>query len=154
MSPAAERPAAAGAYIESRTGDDMRGIATFTGTPHGLHIVLNLVSAPPGLHSVHINDAFDCDSVAGGGHFNPDRNAHGAFGATASHAGDLGNIEIAANGTGVLDVLADRLTLGNDAFSIFGRTIVIDQRRDDPLAQPWGDSGAPLACGVVRRHLE
>jgi Cu-Zn family superoxide dismutase len=149
-----ERSLTAGAVIDGRSGNELRGIAHFTETSHGLRVVVSVVSAPPGLHSVHIDDAGDCDSVSTGGHFNPDRRTHGPLGAQASHAGDLGNIEIAANGTGELEVVTNRLTLSNGARSILGRTLVIDERRDEPLAQPWGASGAPLACGVIRWHVE
>ena len=153
-SAARARPLTAGAIIDGRSGSEARGIAHFTQNANGLRIVVSLVSAPPGRHSVHIDDFGDCDSVSAGGHFNPDRRAHGALGAESSHAGDLGDIEIADNGTGELDVVSYRLTLSNGAQSILYRTIVIDERPDDPHAQPWGDSGAPFACGVIRWHIE
>jgi Cu-Zn family superoxide dismutase len=153
-SSAQARPLTAGAIIDGRSGNEARGIAHFTQNANGLRIVVSLVSAPPGRHSVHIDDFADCDAVSTGGHFNPDRSAHGALGAVASHAGDLGDIEVADNGTGELDVVSYRLTLSSGEHSILYRTIVIDERPDDPHAQPWGDSGAPFVCGLIRWHIE
>jgi superoxide dismutase, Cu-Zn family len=137
------------AFIESRSDDAVRGLARFTETPGGLHVTIELLDAPPGLHSVHVDTLGDCASLGSGGHFNPERHSHGARGAEASHAGDFGNIEIALNGTGQIEFVTEHLTLRNGEHSIVGRTIAIDERRDDPLTQPWGDSGAPIACGSI-----
>ena len=145
-----ERPLTAQAFIEAGDGHNVRGMARFTETQHGLFIELDVVSGPAGFHAVQINDCGDCAALAEGGHFNPEHHAHGERGAPAGHAGDLGNIEIAANGLGRIEFVTERLTLRAGEHSIVGRTIAIDERRDQPLVQPWGDSGAPIACGVIR----
>jgi len=70
---------------------------------------------------------------------------------TASrHAGDLGNIEIGANGQGDLDVRTDLLTIKPGPNSVIGRAVIFHEKADDLATQPTGNAGGRLACGVVQ----
>ena len=82
----------------------------------GLKIDAEVSGAIAGRHGFHIHEKGDCSDAgnAAGGHFNPDGVPHGDLvqdGFVHAHAGDLGNIEIDANGNGKLGKLISGLTL-------------------------------------------
>jgi len=65
--------------------------------------------------------------------------------------GDLGNLTIAQDGTGVLDVVVPQTNLKpDDRLSLLGKALVIHQSED--LGDgPGGRSGAPIACTVLKQ---
>jgi superoxide dismutase, Cu-Zn family len=146
-----EPPSRAEAFLAGRAGSRASGLATFTVVPGGLRIVVELFDAEPGPHGVHVHDIESCAALAndGGRHFNPDRHAHGEPGA-ASHAGDLGNLEVGDNGIGRLELVTRALTLDLGARSCLGLTIAVGATGDDFHTQPTGDSGFAIACGEIR----
>ncbi|TFK27438.1 Cu/Zn-superoxide dismutase, partial [Coprinopsis marcescibilis] len=94
-----------------------------------------------------------CDST--GDHFNPDgfRGHHGAPESTDRHVGDLGNLEIDANGDAYVDT-EDYLISLSGVRSIIGRTLVIHENEDDlghgnEMSHLDGNVGKGLACGVI-----
>jgi Cu-Zn family superoxide dismutase len=66
------------------------------------------------------------------------------------HAGDLGNIEIKADGTGDLDITSIVLTVKGGAYSVVGRSVVFHEKADDLKTQPTGNAGGRLGCGVIQ----
>jgi hypothetical protein len=67
--------------------------------------------------------------------------------------GDLPNIVIDANGAGTLDFTSSMLSLTpgpNNIFDEDGAAIVIHAGLDDEVSDPAGNSGARVACGVIR----
>jgi Cu-Zn family superoxide dismutase len=105
-----------------------------------------------GEHGFHIHEAGDCSSADGmsaKGHFNPTGKPHGMPG-TQSHAGDLPMLKAEKSGRAKLDTVLEGVTLAPGPTSIVGRGLIIHADPDDFKTQPTGNSGARLACGVIR----
>ena len=134
-------------------GSTLSGTATFEDTPEGLKIKAQVQGAPPGKHGFHIHEVGDCGDTgrAAGGHFNPEGVPHGLLskdGFHGAHAGDLGNMEIAADGTGTYETVLPALTLGEGKYSVAGRSVILHEKEDD-FGQPTGNAGGRIGCGVV-----
>src|SRR3954467_11487863 len=103
------------ATIESRSESNVTGTAKFTSAPGGLRVHVELEEATPGPHGVHIHEKGDCSdkkAVSAGGHYDPTASEHHGGATTAiRHGGDLGNIQVGADGKGTLDVVVQALTV-------------------------------------------
>lgn len=123
----------------------------------GVRFHLTLNKLPSGFHGVHVHEKGDCtkpDFKSAGKHFNPDGKQHGAENPKGSHAGDLGNIEVGSDGSAVVDVVAPHVTLKEAENSLIrpgGTAIIIHAGRDDQTSDPSGNSGNPIACGVIEK---
>lgn len=152
--PAAPEGSQARTTLESRSGSTVTGTATFTErSTGGVRVEIHVENAPPGSHGLHVHDVGDCsapDASSAGGHFNPGGTPHAGPSELKRHAGDLGNIEVEANGKGHLELVSDLLTVRPGPNSVVGRAVVFHEKRDDLTSQPTGDAGGRLACGVVR----
>ncbi|HTL48302.1 MAG TPA: superoxide dismutase family protein [Verrucomicrobiae bacterium] len=130
-----------------------QGTVTLTETADGLAVRAQVSQASPGKHGFHIHENGSCADKgnAAGSHFNPDKLPHGDVvrsGLTAAHAGDLGNLEVAEDGTGMLDTQVKGLTLSEGKYSVRGRAVVLHEKEDD-FGQPSGNAGGRIACGVI-----
>ncbi len=131
------------------------GTAVLNQVSGGVRIVMEVKGLPPGEKGVHLHAVGRCEPPAftsAGGHFNPRGRQHGLQNPQGPHAGDLPNIVIGPDGTGRLEALNDRVTLGEGDASLFdadGTALVIHAAPDDHRTDPTGNSGARLACGVV-----
>lgn len=140
-------------------GPKVEGSILFFSRGNGAAQVVADVSGvdKPGLYALHVHEKGECASdpagkqpfASAGGDFNPAGVAHGCAEAPKHHAGDLGNIEVAADGTGHLELTAAGLTLSG-ANSVIDKAVVLHARTDDCVTQPDGDAGARLACGVAK----
>jgi Cu-Zn family superoxide dismutase len=149
-SPAAARSASA--TLEPAPGVTLSGKAEFTAGPEGVRARVKLQDATPGKHGIHVHQKGDCSDIPGksmGEHFAPDAKEHGLLDSPVRHLGDLGNIEIAADGTGSVDVLVPNATLDDGTRSYVGKALVIHEKEDVGTG-PSGDSGSPIACAVIR----
>lgn len=123
----------------------------------GVRFRFTLSKLPAGFHGLHVHEKGDCtkpDFKSAGKHFNPDSKQHGAENPKGFHAGDLGNIEVASDGTANLEVFAPQLTLKPTEHSLIrpgGTAIIIHAGRDDQKSDPSGNSGDPIACGVIEK---
>jgi Cu-Zn family superoxide dismutase len=146
--------AQARATIESRSGSNVTGMATFTElSTGGVRAQVRIENAPPGTHGLHIHEKGDCsapDASSAGGHFNPGGMPHAGPGDMKRHAGDLGNIEIKADGTGTLELTSDLLTVKPGPNSVVGKSVVFHEKVDDLKTQPTGNAGGRFGCGVIR----
>jgi Cu-Zn family superoxide dismutase len=141
---------------------------TFTTVDNGVQVTGEFQNVPPGEHGLHIHQVGICDPEletpfdSAGPHFNPADAPHGDAPTEdelaetpdepVAHAGDLGNVTIADDGTGSVDVVSNRFTLGEGDASLageFGSAIVLHEQADDLTTQPSGDSGSRIACGVI-----
>ena len=141
------------------------GTATLTESVPGQVDVSVQVTAgiEPGDHGVHVHEAGLCeaDAPAGpfttaGAHYNPTGQPHGGPDSPEAHAGDLGNITVADDGTGELTVTTDRITLSAGPTTLMdadGSALLIHAQADDLETQPSGDSGGRIACGVVYQPM-
>ena len=149
----AEGPRAS-ATIEARSDSTATGTATFTElSTGGVKVHVHIEKAPPGTHGLHIHEKGDCSdpkAASAGGHFNPGGMPHSGPMDLKRHAGDLGNIEIKADGTGDLDITSDMLTVKPGPNSVVGRSVVFHEKADDLKTQPTGNAGGRFGCGVIQ----
>lgn len=134
-------------------------VATATLVQDGddVEITINATNLPPGIHGFHLHETGTCtppDFTSAGGHFAPASRRHGFQSPNGPHAGDLPNLEVAADGTARVTVDNQRVTLTEGPTSLLdadGTALVIHQGPDDYRTDPSGNSGARIACGVVTR---
>jgi Cu-Zn family superoxide dismutase len=110
---------------------------------------------PNGTHGFHIHEKGDCsaaDASTAGAHFNPAGMPHGGPGSERRHGGDLGNLMADANGFAHVTVEVTGITLGADANSIIGRSVIVHANPDDLQSQPAGNAGARIACGLISKN--
>lgn len=129
------------------------GEVNLSETASGLTITANISDAPPGEHGFHIHENGSCADAgqAAGGHFNPENTQHGYLpedGLNDAHAGDLGNIEIAQDGTGTLDVTVPGLTLEEGKYAVSDLAFIMHAQPDD-FGQPTGNAGGRIGCGTI-----
>ncbi|HXT21864.1 MAG TPA: superoxide dismutase family protein [Thermoanaerobaculia bacterium] len=129
------------------------GTVTFTQEAAGVHVVARVQGAKPGKHGFHLHAGGVCegDFKSAGDHFNPTNAPHGDPAAAEHHAGDFGNIEVTADGTGNADFTTTMLSLGNGANDALGKAVILHEGVDDFKTQPSGNSGPRIACGIVQR---
>lgn len=133
------------------TGNQVRGIVTFTKEEKGIRMVADLENLSPGGHGFHIHEYGDCsapDGSSAGGHFNPDKTQHGSPTDAVHHAGDLGAITAGADGKAHLEMVYSFISLSGP-HSILGRGLIVHSQPDDFKTQPTGNSGARVGCGVI-----
>jgi superoxide dismutase, Cu-Zn family len=151
---AADAPAQAKAKIEPRSGSTVTGTATFTELANGgVKVVVHIEKAPPGTHGLHVHEKGDCsdpEAKSAGGHFNPTAMPHAGPMDQEHHAGDLGNIEIKADGTGDLEIESRMLTVKPGGNSVVGKSVIFHEKADDLKTQPTGNAGGRLGCGVIQ----
>jgi Cu-Zn family superoxide dismutase len=149
----AEGPRAKAA-IEARSDSTVTGTASFAElSTGGVKVHVHIEKAPPGTHGLHIHEKGDCSdpkAASAGGHFNPGGMPHSGPMDMKRHAGDLGNIEIKADGTGDLDITSDMLTVKPGPNSVVGRAVVFHEKADDLKTQPTGNAGGRFGCGVIQ----
>ena len=129
------------------------GIVTLTEEKGGLTIVARVTHAPLGAHGFHIHAIGSCADLgkAAGGHFNPDKSPHGLYpmdGPMKAMAGDMGNLNVVADGTGDFSVFMPGLTLNDGKYAVNGLSIILHEKKDD-FSQPSGNAGGRIACGII-----
>lgn len=142
------------AGLQPTKGSKAFGEVTFEQQGEKVHVLANVQGLKPGAeHGFHIHEAGDCsaaDASSAKGHFNPAGKAHGNPAAAEHHAGDLPALRAGKDGRAKLDTTITGVTLGSGPTSIVGRGLVIHADPDDYTSQPAGNSGARIACGVIR----
>jgi superoxide dismutase, Cu-Zn family len=125
-------------------------------TAGGVSFRVTASGLPHGLHGIHVHAVGRCDPpdfASAGPHWNPAGNKHGLNNPAGPHAGDLPNVEVAANG-----VLGATVTLpGASMASLLdadGAALVVHATADDNMTDPSGNSGARIACAVVQAGAE
>jgi Cu-Zn family superoxide dismutase len=153
--PKAGDPTGSATIINSK-GEPV-GSARLTQGPQSVTIAVEVSQLPPGMHGFHIHAIGKCDPPdfqTAGGHFNPFGKKHGLKNAEGPHAGDLPNLEVGPDGKGRIEATIGGLTLGKEGFAILldpnGTAVVIHAGPDDEMTDPAGNSGARIACGVIK----
>jgi Cu-Zn family superoxide dismutase len=146
--------ASAIAHVAGAGGTPAKGDITVVAMGDGVHFngtIAGLV--PDSEHGFHLHETGDCSDFANGSagkHLNPSAQPHGAPDSTAHHAGDMPNLHADASGNAVVDVHLSGVNLGTgDGLDVVGRALVVHEGNDDYATQPSGDSGTPIACGVI-----
>ena len=132
-------------------------------TAGGVTFRIEATGLPHGIHGIHVHAVGRCDPpdfASAGPHWNPAARKHGLNNPAGPHGGDLRNVEVATNG-----VLSTTVTLPNatlfgsqDATGTLldadGAALVIHAQADDYMTDPSGNSGARIACAVIRPFAE
>lgn len=152
----ADGGATARAAMRTADGTDV-GSITFEQAEHGVIVTIAVRGLPAGPHGMHIHQTGACSPTfdAAGSHFNPAATEHGFQNAAGYHAGDLPNLDIAADGAGKAEFFVPELTLTDAVDSrrpttladADGAAIIIHAAVDD--YQTMASSGGRLACGVI-----
>ena len=132
-------------------------------TAGGVTFRVDARGLPHGIHGIHVHSVGRCDPpdfASAGGHWNPLGKKHGLSNPAGPHAGDLPNVDVAANG-----VLGQAVTLANATLTgpagdprvlldADGAALVIHAQADDNMTDPSGNSGARIACAVIQPAAE
>ena len=140
-------------------GGDGRDVGTvdFEETLAGLLITVHVKGLPPGPHGFHIHDAGKCEPpfASAGKILNPLNAKHGLRHDEGPAMGDMPNLHVPASGELTAEVLNPFVTLAPDADGSLlresGTSVVIRANADDHQTQPDGNSGVPIACGVIKK---
>lgn len=143
------------AELQPTRGSKAAGTVHFYQLEDKVRVVAKVSGLAPGReHGFHIHEAGDCgsgDGMSAKGHFNPGRMPHGHFSAAERHAGDLPALKADQGGASGLQVDLDQMTVTPGPASIVGRGLIVHADPDDYRTQPTGNSGARIACAVIRR---
>jgi Cu-Zn family superoxide dismutase len=135
------------------------GTAQLWQEPSGIvNVDIASLALPAGTHGIHFHEVGKCQGGAtafatAGAHYNPLGKEHGLQNPRGPHAGDAPNIVVPAGGLAKVAFSTDRVTLTPGTVTLFdtdGSSIVVHANADDQISQPAGNSGARIACGVVR----
>ncbi|HET7606316.1 MAG TPA: superoxide dismutase family protein [Sphingomicrobium sp.] len=125
-------------------------------TAGGVSFRISASGLPHGIHGLHVHAVGRCDPpdfASAGAHWNPTDKKHGMNNPAGPHAGDLPNVEVAANG-----VLNATVTLPNATMAALldadGSALVLHATADDYVTDPSGNSGARIACAVIQGGAE
>jgi Cu-Zn family superoxide dismutase len=142
--------------MEPKSESNVTGTVTFTEENGMVKMVAELSGLSEGEHAIHIHEKADCSSDDGkssGGHWNPTREQHGAWGAEEGyHRGDIGNFTADADGNATVEFSTDLWCLGceDETKNILGKAVIVHQGKDDFVSQPSGAAGARVSCtGII-----
>jgi superoxide dismutase, Cu-Zn family len=89
------------------------------------------------------------DGMSTAGHFNPNGKPHGPQDHD-HHAGDFPGLKADANGNVNTSFELSGVSLGSGTSDLVGRGLIVHAGADDYKTQPTGNSGARIACGVIK----
>lgn len=149
-----DEPLRATAALQPTKGNKAVGEVTFEQVGGKVHMTIQAQGLKPGsTHGFHIHEAGDCssgDGMSAKGHFNPQGKPHGNPASGEHHAGDLPALQAQKNGHVSLEADIEGITVAPGPNSIVGRGLIIHADPDDYQTQPTGNSGARIACGVIK----
>ena len=125
-------------------------------TAGGVSFRIAASGLPHGVHGIHVHSVGRCDGpdfASAGPHWNPAGRKHGFSNPDGHHAGDLPNVEVAANGVLTATVVLPGATIAS-LLDADGAALVIHAAADDYATDPSGNSGARIACAVITSSAE
>ena len=139
------------------TDGSSHGTVTVIDTESGMaHVVLELTGLPEGTVAVHLHETGDCsadDFSSAAGHIAGDAD-HGIESAAGPHPGDLPNLHVSADGSGMVEHFLPEFDVETYLLDEDGSAFVIHAGMDDYTSQPSGDAGGRIACGVFEHRGE
>lgn len=135
------------------------GMAKATEAPKGVILHIEAKGLTPGWHGMHFHEKGDCsksDFTSAGGHVHAMTPVtHGLLNPEANDSGDLPNLYVAADGTGVMEAFSPFVSLHGAGerpalLDADASALVIHASPDDYMTQPIGGAGARVACGVIK----
>ena len=145
------RTKAAVATLTPTATSGVTGLVVFSGGGTSVDVHVTLSGLLPGsIHGFHVHEGGNCasaDFMSAGDHFNPTHKPHGPQD-HPHHAGDMPSL--LADPTGKVDerFTLEGVTLGG-ADGFVGHAVVLHASADNFDAQPSGNSGARIGCGVI-----
>jgi Cu-Zn family superoxide dismutase len=142
------------AALDATKGNNVTGTVNFVQKGDKVAVSARVSGLTPGGHGFHIHEKGDCssgDGMSAGGHFNPLTKPHAHPSTADRHAGDMPMLVADASGNATLSADLDVMTIGSGATDIVGKAVVVHNDPDDFKTQPTGNSGARVACGVIRK---
>jgi superoxide dismutase, Cu-Zn family len=142
------------ADLAPTAGNSAKGQVTFAPKGDKVVVTARVSGLAPGPHGFHVHEKGDCsaaDGTSAGGHFNPLGKPHGDPSSADHHGGDMPMLVADAAGNATLTAELDVITVGSGAADVVGRSVIVHKDADDFKTQPTGNSGARVACGVIRK---
>ena len=131
------------AVIAEKDGSGLTGKAAFTEMDGMVHVRIEIQNATPGLHATHLHEG-TCADV--GAHWHPMGVPAGTIGVPVAEAtpemppigvGEIGNIPVGEDGTGVLEFKTPLWSLGGDpGTDILGKLLLIHETGDTFQTHP------------------
>lgn len=149
------QPGGARAELRDISGNS-KATASVSEGAAGLMVRLEARGMPQGVYGVHLHSVGRCDPPdfkSAGPHWNPTGRQHGRDNPLGMHMGDLPNLAVGSDGRGIVEfrIPDARLTgPGQPLLDADGAAVVIHAAADDYRTDPSGNSGARIACGVIR----
>jgi Cu-Zn family superoxide dismutase len=122
-------------------------------------VLLDAGALPEGEHGIHVHETGSCaqggDSTfaMANAHYNPTDQKHGAPNSDTSHAGDLGNLIAAADGSADFTITVTTVSLDPSASDTLldadGSALIVHADADDLKTDPSGNSGNRVLCAVL-----
>lgn len=141
------------ATLEPTKGNTAAGTVSFQQDGDGVMVTADITGLKPNQeHGFHAHEKGDCssgDGMSTGGHFNPTGKPHGPQEAD-HHAGDLPGLKADANGNAKAKFHLKGVSVGSGTADLVGRGLIVHAAPDDYKTQPTGNSGARIACGVIK----
>ncbi len=141
------------ATLASAPGNNVAGTVIFAQEGRKVIVVAEVTGLKPGPHGFHVHEKGDCsapDFTSAGGHFNPGSDPHGNPTTGAHHVGDMPLLVADASGKATARAELRSMSIGGGASDIVGKSVVVHADVDDFRSQPAGNSGARIACGVIK----
>ncbi len=142
------------ADLAPTAGNTAKGAVTFTQKDGTVLVVAKVSGLAPGNHGFHIHEKGDCsaaDAMSAGGHFNPMGKPHAHPSAPDRHTGDMPMLVADASGNATLTAELTLMRIGSGPNDIIGKGVIVHKDPDDFTTQPTGNSGARVACGIIRK---
>ena len=147
------------ATITHTDGSGIIGTATFTEVDAEIHVVIEVQNATAGLHAMHLHTG-SCAEI--GPHWHPMGIPAGTPGIPVVQAtldtppigiGEIGNISVSEDGTGILEFTTPFWSLGGDPNTdILGKLLLIHQTGDTFLTNPHHAHTMNMDTQMVEPH--
>lgn len=138
------------ADMHSTKMKSISGTVTFEAQDGSLVVKTDLKGLKPNAHlGFHIHQLGFCegpDYKTAGDHYNPGHMKHGGPMGPEKHKGDMGNLLTDKAGNSNERIVLSDMKLDE----LIGKSVLIHEKADDFKTQPSGNSGARIACGLIR----
>ena len=137
-------------------GGQLRAQASVEEAGDGIRVRIEAAGLVQGAYGAHIHTTGRCDPPAfttAGPHWNPTGHLHGKDNPQGMHRGDLPNLLVGTDGQGSFEYTIPGASVGGGAHALLdgdGASVVLHAQPDDYRTDPSGNSGARIACGVLR----